>query len=150
MKSHDIAGVSCAPDRLTVEWADGVRSEFASLWLRDNRPEDRDLHSGQRLIDVMDLPENPRLRSATLEDGAVRVEWQAEPRAAKFSSRVAGRPCSRPPAAAPGAAGAHLAGGGRDGCAPGFRLGERRRHWASMPRCGWSGSPRCCSRAWPS
>ncbi len=85
MKSHDIAAVSCAPDRLTVEWADGIRTEFASLWLRDNRPEDRDLHSGQRLIDVMDLPEDSRLRSATLEGGAVRVEWQAEPHAAKFS-----------------------------------------------------------------
>ena len=85
MKSHDISGVSCAPERLTVEWTDGARSEFASLWLRDNRPEDRDLHSGQRLIDIMDLPENPLLRSATIEDGAVRVEWQGQPPAAKFS-----------------------------------------------------------------
>ena len=62
MKSHDINGVSCAPDRLTVEWSDGACSEFASLWLRDNRPEDRDLHSGQRLIDIMDLPQDSRLR----------------------------------------------------------------------------------------
>ncbi|HEY2807829.1 MAG TPA: TauD/TfdA family dioxygenase [Steroidobacteraceae bacterium] len=85
MKSHDISGVSCAPQSLTIEWADGARSSFASLWLRDNRPEDRDLHSGQRLIDIMDLPEDSRLRSAALEDGAVRVEWQAEPRAARFS-----------------------------------------------------------------
>jgi alpha-ketoglutarate-dependent taurine dioxygenase len=85
MKSHDITGVYCAPDRLTVEWADGVRSEFASLWLRDNLPEDRDLHSGQRLIDITDLPESSLLRSARIEDGAVRVEWQAESRAAKFS-----------------------------------------------------------------
>src|SRR5450755_709314 len=85
MKSHDITAVTCVTDSLTVEWADGVRSEFSSLWLRDNRPQDRDPHSGQRLIDITDLPENSPLRSATIEDGAVRVEWQAEPRPARFS-----------------------------------------------------------------
>ncbi len=85
MKAHDIAGVACAPDRLTVEWADGVRSEFASLWLRDNLPQDRDLHSGQRLTDITDLPQNSSLRCARIENGAVRVEWQAEARAATFS-----------------------------------------------------------------
>ena len=86
MKSHDITAVHCAPDRLTVEWSDGARSEFASLWLRDNLPEDRDLYSGQRLIDVTDLPASSPLRSATIEDDAVRVEWQAERRAARFSA----------------------------------------------------------------
>ncbi len=101
MQSPEIATLSCSPERLTVEWTDGARSEFASLWLRDNLPEDRDLHSGQRLIDIMDVPERSLLRSAALEDGAVRIEWQAEPRAAKFSvqwlaahafGREAGRP----------------------------------------------------------
>ena len=100
MKSHDITGVSCAPDRLTVEWADGARSEFASLWLRDNRPEDRDLHSGQRLIDITDLPENPLLRSATIEDGAVRVEWQGPSRRRRSSAPSGWPPRLRPSAAA--------------------------------------------------
>jgi len=48
---------------LTIEWADGTSSEFASLWLRDNLREDRDPHSGQRLIDIADLPEDPKIRS---------------------------------------------------------------------------------------
>ncbi|MBS0578828.1 MAG: TauD/TfdA family dioxygenase [Proteobacteria bacterium] len=85
MKSPDIAGISCAPERLTVQWSDGVRSEFASLWLRDNLPEDRDPHSGQRLVDIVDLPERSLLRSAALEDGGVRIEWQGEPRPTNFS-----------------------------------------------------------------
>jgi hypothetical protein len=85
MKSHDIAGVACSPERLTVEWTDGVRSEFASLWLRDNLPEDRDPHSGQRLTDITDLPQSSLLRSARIENGAVRIEWQAEARPATFS-----------------------------------------------------------------
>jgi hypothetical protein len=45
------------PDLLGIEWADGTLSEFASPWLRDNLREDRDPHSGQRLVDIADLPE---------------------------------------------------------------------------------------------
>jgi gamma-butyrobetaine dioxygenase len=69
---------------LQIEWSDGTASEFASVWLRDNAREDRDAHSGQRLIDIADLPENPRIRTAVSEDGAVRVEWQAEARCDRF------------------------------------------------------------------
>jgi Taurine catabolism dioxygenase TauD, TfdA family/Gamma-butyrobetaine hydroxylase-like, N-terminal len=74
----DVRGVSAAPDVLTIEWADGGVSEFASLWLRDNRPRDRDAHSGQRLIDIADLPAAPRIRSAVRQDGSIRIEWQDE------------------------------------------------------------------------
>jgi gamma-butyrobetaine dioxygenase len=72
------------PDRLNIEWADGTLGEFASLWLRDNLREDRDPHSGQRLVDIADLPEDPRIRSAVAENGAVRVEWETEARSASF------------------------------------------------------------------
>ena len=73
--STAVTRVSAAPERLTVEWPDGGVSEFASLWLRDNRPDDRDAHSGQRLIDVADLPERPRIRAAVSHDGTVRVTF---------------------------------------------------------------------------
>ena len=72
------------PDMLGIEWADGTMSEFASLWLRDNLREDRDPHSGQRLIDIADLPEDPKIRSAVAHDGAVDLEWEAESRSASF------------------------------------------------------------------
>jgi alpha-ketoglutarate-dependent taurine dioxygenase len=75
------------PELLSIEWSDGTTSEFASLWLRDNRREDRDAHSGQRLIDIADLPENPRIRSAVAHNGAVRVEWESEPRPESFELR---------------------------------------------------------------
>jgi alpha-ketoglutarate-dependent taurine dioxygenase len=89
------------PDILNIEWSDGTSSEFASLWLRDNLPEDRDPHSGQRLIDIADLPENPRIRSAVARNGTVNIEWENEPRPAAFgldwllanaSARSRGRP----------------------------------------------------------
>ena len=93
--------VAAVPDLLTVEWSDGGISEFASLWLRDNVREDRDPHSGQRLVDITDLPERPQIRSAVLSDGTLRVEWQGESRPATFelawlAQHAAGRRVPRP------------------------------------------------------
>ena len=76
--------VSASPELLTIDWADGTSSEFASLWLRDNLREDRDPHSGQRLTDVADLPAEPRIRSAVDRNGAISIEWEREPRPATF------------------------------------------------------------------
>jgi len=72
------------PDMLGIEWTDGTSSEFASLWLRDNLREDRDPHSGQRLIDIADLPEDPRIRSATAQNGTIKIEWENEARHGLF------------------------------------------------------------------
>jgi len=77
--------VRSTPEALLVEWADGSRGEFASIWLRDNIPEHRDPHSGQRLIDVIDLPEKPRIRRATPRAGTVLIEWEDESEAASFA-----------------------------------------------------------------
>ena len=85
MNGHGAAKrVSTTPESLTVEWADGAVGEFASVWLRDNVREDRDPHSGQRLVDIADLPPDPRIRSALAHGGAVRIEWENEPRPASF------------------------------------------------------------------
>jgi alpha-ketoglutarate-dependent taurine dioxygenase len=84
---NDVASVKrlwTEPDRLGVEWADGDSAEFASVWLRDNRREDRDPHSGQRLVDIVDVPAAPRIRWAEIHSGAVSVQWEAEPEAASF------------------------------------------------------------------
>jgi gamma-butyrobetaine dioxygenase len=80
-------GVTTRPASITVAWSDGTAGEFASVWLRDNLPEDRDRHSGQGLIDVMDIPEEPRIRSASLANGAVEVDWVDEPRRSSFDLR---------------------------------------------------------------
>lgn len=77
--------VAAAPDLLTIEWADGSVSEFDSLWLRDNRAEDRDANSGQRLIDIVDLPERPRIRSASSRNGSVQVMWEGESPVGEFT-----------------------------------------------------------------
>jgi gamma-butyrobetaine dioxygenase len=80
-----ITRVWALPDVLKVEWTDGTSSEFASVWLRDNLREDRDPYSGQRLIDIADLPEDPKIRSALVHNGTVNVEWESESRSAAFA-----------------------------------------------------------------
>lgn len=62
------------PERVRLDWEDGVWCECAAVWLADNRAEDRH-PSGQRLIDVMDLPPDVRVRSAALEGDALRVRF---------------------------------------------------------------------------
>ena len=60
---HAITEMRWTPSALTLEWADGDRVELASVWLRDNLRQDRDPGNGQRLIDVVDLPPTPRIRT---------------------------------------------------------------------------------------
>ena len=97
MKAPVATGVSAQGESLAVKWSDGTSSEFASIWLRDNLPEDRDQHSGQRLIDVADLPRDPRVRSAAIAGAELSVAWQDEPGASSFAldwlyERAAGHP----------------------------------------------------------
>jgi alpha-ketoglutarate-dependent taurine dioxygenase len=72
------------PDSIGIEWTDGTSSEFASLWLRDNLPEDRDPQNGQRLIDIADLPDDPKIRNAVAQNGSVTVEWETDARRGYF------------------------------------------------------------------
>ena len=85
MNNPDILnGVHSNADSLTLQWADGRTSHFAAIWLRDNQSEQRDAHSGQRLIDIADSPAAPKIRSASLHAGAVQVQWENESHPATF------------------------------------------------------------------
>ncbi len=83
MSEHAVHAISTA-EQMVIEWSDGSRSEHSSVWLRDNRPEDRDAHSGQRLIDVADLPDSPRIEGIALADGCVEVRWQEQIPATRY------------------------------------------------------------------
>lgn len=63
------------PDGIWLEWPDGAVSEFPGIWLRDNDPTNRDPFSGQRLIDVCDLPEDIAIQGATLSGATLSVTW---------------------------------------------------------------------------
>ncbi|HLZ98185.1 MAG TPA: TauD/TfdA family dioxygenase [Steroidobacteraceae bacterium] len=96
-----VARIESTPEHLSVEWSDGAVAEFAAVWLRDNLPEDRDPHSGQRLVDVADLPARPLIRSARLAGDMVRIEWETETATATFAvawlaAHTAGAAAERP------------------------------------------------------
>jgi gamma-butyrobetaine dioxygenase len=93
--------VSATPEALTIEWSQGGVSEFASLWLRDNVREDADPASGQRLVDIVDLPAAPRIRAVRSGGGRVHIEWEGEARPAAFelewlAAQAAGAAAQRP------------------------------------------------------
>src|SRR5712691_532384 len=70
---------------LCLDWPDGHRSVFPSIWLRDNCPEDRDSRTGQRLVDIVDLPEHPRIEDVEIKPGSVGIWWSRERRQSWFS-----------------------------------------------------------------
>jgi gamma-butyrobetaine dioxygenase len=75
---------SWTPEMLALEWSNGQRSEFPSIWLRDNCPCDRDSLSGQRLIDIADLPAEPKISSVCAEEREIVISWESETRLARF------------------------------------------------------------------
>src|SRR5262245_32920907 len=72
-------------DQLSVRWHDGRESRFDSIWLRDNCPEDRDPHSGQRYVDISELPPDPRIsRVKYVENGVLEIVWAGELKFSRF------------------------------------------------------------------
>jgi gamma-butyrobetaine dioxygenase len=76
--------VASTPDTLTIQWDDGRASEFLSIWLSDNRPDNRDPFSGQRRVDIADLPTEPRIHSAVIQADSVRIQWEDQAQEAVF------------------------------------------------------------------
>jgi len=62
-------------DRVRITWGDGEVSEYHAIWLADNDPSHRDRRTKQRLIDVADLPADPRIVSGGLRDDCLRLLW---------------------------------------------------------------------------
>jgi gamma-butyrobetaine dioxygenase len=72
---------------LTVEWRAGGSDPFHYVWLRDNCPCPKCLHpSGQRLVDILDLPEDAAPRTVTLDaDGALIIRWAADGHESRYA-----------------------------------------------------------------
>lgn len=73
-----------SPRSVRVEWSDGRCSDFSALWLRLHCQEDRDPFSGQRLVDLTDLPQSPRVRSVDSDEHDLIVDWETEDRRSRF------------------------------------------------------------------
>jgi gamma-butyrobetaine hydroxylase len=60
---------------LSLTWSDGRTSHFPAIWLADNRPESRRGDEGQRLGDVLELPETVTLHNAAIVGAEVEVAF---------------------------------------------------------------------------
>ena len=56
---------------LTLRWSDGFEARFHAIWLRDNAldPGTRSPDNGQRLITILDIPQDTRIETADHGDG---------------------------------------------------------------------------------
>ncbi|WP_161973705.1 TauD/TfdA family dioxygenase [Hwanghaeella grinnelliae] len=63
---------------LTVDWADAPPSRHALIWLRDHDPMGFHPETGERVFDLLSVPEEPHLvDSSVVEDGqAVTLTWE--------------------------------------------------------------------------
>lgn len=69
-----------------------IPDEVSALWLRLHCPEDRDLLSGQRLVDIADLPVDPQIASSWTEDGEFCVRWEGDDRISRLPRELPAPP----------------------------------------------------------
>ncbi|MFB7716168.1 MULTISPECIES: TauD/TfdA family dioxygenase [unclassified Nocardia] len=64
----------------------GDTIDIPAIWLRDNAPDadSRDVLSGQRLFDIVDLPADIRVAEATVADGRLRVRFSPDDHQTSF------------------------------------------------------------------
>ncbi len=63
---------------LTVTWAAGAPSKHALIWLRDNDPSGFHPDTGERVFDLLSVPDQPLLRDCALTEAgaAITLTWQ--------------------------------------------------------------------------
>ena len=82
---RSLRNLTWTSDAIVIEWLDGARSEYPSIWLRDNCPDDRDAKNGQRLVDIADLPADPHISAVTSNAAQLHVSWKGETQSATFA-----------------------------------------------------------------
>jgi len=71
---------------LHLSWPDGSSARFHAVWLRDNAldPDTRSASNGQRLITLLDLPEDVTITAATTEPDSLTVTFAPEDKTVSF------------------------------------------------------------------
>jgi gamma-butyrobetaine dioxygenase len=73
-----VQDLACGSGALSITWDNGLICTYPAIWLYDNKPEHRDAHTGQRWIDVADLPPEPRIKSGHLVNTTIHLTWVDE------------------------------------------------------------------------
>jgi gamma-butyrobetaine dioxygenase len=83
---NSISTFSFDREQLSVTWADGAKSEWLALWLRDHcqMPASRNPLNGQRLLNITDIPADIGIAGVTLDDRCLVVEFSGDGHRSKF------------------------------------------------------------------
>lgn len=75
-------------DELRIAWSDQRNSRLAAIWLRDHcqGAECRDAHSGQRLINISDLPLDISIARVVQQQRGLVIEFSPDGHRSEFSS----------------------------------------------------------------
>lgn len=85
-----ILSVSHDNDLMVIEWADGKTSRLDALWLRDHcqMPVSRNPDNGQRLLNVIDIPENLTIAAVRLlDDENLEIIFLPEKHTSRFTTQ---------------------------------------------------------------
>ncbi|TQV75791.1 2-trimethylaminoethylphosphonate dioxygenase [Denitrobaculum tricleocarpae] len=71
---------------LAITWSNGKTARFHAIWLRDNAldPETRSASNGQRLVTLLDCPENTRIESARAEEQSLALRFLPDGKEVSF------------------------------------------------------------------
>ena len=84
-QTHEIQSISRLKDSVALIWADGEKSVFHHIWLRDNAPEGRHPVSGQRFVDLLSSPAEVRPISVEVDrTGQLCIVWWPDEVVSRF------------------------------------------------------------------
>jgi gamma-butyrobetaine dioxygenase len=89
-KTNLVNSLSIVDDELVIDWQDGKQSRLYAHWLRDHcqMPTSRNADNGQRLLSVINIPEDTYIEQAQLDEtGNVCVRFQPEDHLSVFSQQ---------------------------------------------------------------
>jgi gamma-butyrobetaine dioxygenase len=62
-------------DTLVVTWADGTKTQFPTIWLRDNCPSGLHPETHERMLDLLAIDAAPTLTSAEIQGAFAALEY---------------------------------------------------------------------------
>ncbi len=84
MPLGEITSIEIQPQGVTLTWENGERHDLPAVWWLHNSPSRIDSQTGQRLVDILDLPMVPRIASGRLTDGALEIEFDEPSEAVSY------------------------------------------------------------------
>lgn len=74
-------------NQLTINWSDNRKSQLVAIWLRDHcqMPQSRDPVSGQRLLNITDIPIDIRIANVVQNDDRLVVDFAPDSHQSEFS-----------------------------------------------------------------